>query len=253
MRSLIILVALISTSLTSGIHAQIVTDRPDQTESSSAVGQGNFQIESGLLVEYFPADMSSSRRIVFPTTLFRYGLFQALELRVVSSFESQKMDGRSVQGIGDLEVGLKVAILASEENNTEIAFLTHLLTPAGSKDLTGDQYGTINKLCISHQAGERVGVGYNVGYNYFGDGNGDMTYSLALGVGINEKAAVFVEPYGEIANMDEFVMNLDAGFTYLASEHLQFDLSFGTGLTHRMNFLSFGVSWLLTRDQDEIN
>ena len=36
-----------------GLNAQtIVTDRPDQTESSSTVGKGNLQIESGILVGF---------------------------------------------------------------------------------------------------------------------------------------------------------------------------------------------------------
>jgi len=30
------------------------------------------------------------------------------------------------------------------------------------------------------------GIGYNVGYNYFGEGWGDLVYSLALGIGLTD-------------------------------------------------------------------
>jgi hypothetical protein len=56
------------------ITAQLVTDRPDQTESSSTVGKGNLQIESGIFVGFEGDNMFSTRQILLPTTLFRYGL-----------------------------------------------------------------------------------------------------------------------------------------------------------------------------------
>ena len=34
------------------IHAQIITDRPNQTESSYSVGDGNLQLETGMLLGY---------------------------------------------------------------------------------------------------------------------------------------------------------------------------------------------------------
>ena len=49
--------------------AQIVTDRPDQTEASSTVGLGNLQIESGILIQF--EDDGQFRRILAPTNLFR--------------------------------------------------------------------------------------------------------------------------------------------------------------------------------------
>ena len=51
------------------INAQIITDRPDQTESSSSVGKGNLQIESGILVGYEGENGNSIRQILAPTTL----------------------------------------------------------------------------------------------------------------------------------------------------------------------------------------
>ncbi|MGD9995159.1 MAG: hypothetical protein AB7S69_17805 [Salinivirgaceae bacterium] len=63
------------------LNAQsIVTDRPDQTESSVIVPQKSFQIESGVLFENY--ESNSFKRAVLPTALVRYGVNQYFELRL---------------------------------------------------------------------------------------------------------------------------------------------------------------------------
>ena len=88
----------------------------------------------------------------------------------------------------------------------------------------------------------------DLGYNYFGDAKGDLTYSLALGMGINSKVGIYIEPYGELSNMEKFVTNIDTGFTYLANNNLQLDFSFGTGINWTMNYMSVGCSWLINKE-----
>jgi hypothetical protein len=39
------------------------------------------------------------------------------------------------------------------------------------------------------------------------------------------------------------VLNFDAGLTYLVKDNVQLDFSFGTGLTHKMNYISLGCCW----------
>lgn len=228
----------------------IITDRPDQTESSSTVGKGNLQIESGILIGFEEEGTARERQILAPTTLFRIGVTKGLEIRVLNQFENAKnqVNSETINGISDLELGFKAQLLQKEDVNTEIAFLSHLIMPTGSTGLSLDKFGTINKLSISHSLTEDIGLGYNIGYNYFGEGKGDLTYSVALGIGITEKAAVYVEPYGDLVELENFVANFDAGATYLVNDDLQLDFSFGLGLNHKMNYMSLGVSWILKRD-----
>ncbi len=232
-------------------HTQIVTDRPDQTESSSTVKSGDLQIESGLLLGFEGEGEQATRQILAPTTLFRYGINQWFELRLLSQFETLKSNGIENQGISDIEIGTKIQLLQNENINTEIAFLSHLVTSSGSAGFRSEQLGTINKLSISHSINENVGIGYNLGYNYFGTGSGDFTYSVALGVAVNDKVAIYIEPYGDLVDFEEHVANFDAGFTYLVHKDLQLDFSFGTGLNHTMNYLSVGASWLIHKQKAE--
>lgn len=232
-------------SSTVNFAQKIVTDRPDQTESSSTVPKNSLQIESGMLLRYAEEGEISLREIAVPSTLFRYGISKGLELRVVNQYVNIKEEnsGKEISGITDLEVGVKIQLLKNENKNTEIAFLSHMILPTGTKEVSFEKVGTINKLSISHQLGDKVGLGYNVGYNYFGIGNGFLTYSMAIGVEINERAALYVEPYGDIGIFNEHLANIDAGFTYLLKDNFQLDFSFGTGLNYTMNYLSAGFSW----------
>ena len=230
------------------IQAQIITDRPDQTESSYSVGNGNLQLETGVLVSFEGEALNSHRQIFAPTNLFRYGVSKNIEIRLLSQYEILEEENSSTAGISDLEIGTKIQLFNDKNSNTAVAFLSHLILPSGSQELTGDKFGTINKLSISHVINDNVELGYNLGYNFFGQEKGDLTYSLALGIGVNDQVGIYIEPYGEIVNFDEPVYNFDAGFTFLPNENFQYDFSFGTGINHRMNYISIGFSWLVNKD-----
>ena len=225
------------------VKAQLVTDRPDQTESSSTVGRGNFQVESGFLIGFEGEGQYSTRYILAPTTLLRYGITAGIELRMVNQFVSTKYQEQIFQEIGDLEVGTKIQLLKMKGTGPEIAFLTNLIIPTGTAEPLDEEFGTVNKLAVSYELSEDIGLGYNIGYNYFGAGNGDLTYSVAMGISVNDKVGLYIEPYGEFSGLEDFILNFDTGFTYLVNDNLQFDFSFGSGLTHRMNYVSVGVSW----------
>lgn len=228
----------------SGNTQTIITDRPDQTESSSTINKGSLQIESGILLAFNEDDLTSERQILAPTTLFRYGISKGLEIRVVSQFESLKdqKTTQKVNGISDLEIGTKIQIFKKENINTEIAFLSHVILSTGSESLTNDAFGTINKLSISHELSDAMGLGYNVGYDYFGRGKGDLTYSIALGISITNAFSFYIEPYGSFVDFDSYESNFDAGIAYLIQDNCQLDFSFGTGINYTMNYLSIGCS-----------
>jgi len=227
-------------------HAQkIITDRPDQTESSSTIPKKSLQIESGVLVKFAEEGDISLREIGIPTTLFRYGLSNVIEIRVANQYINikEKNSSNEIAGITDLEIGAKIQLFKKESINTEIAFLSHVILPTGTKEVSFEKVGTINKLSISHELTDNIGLGYNLGYNYFGYQNGFLTYSLVLGISVTERVGMYLEPYGSIGIFDEHLSNIDAGITYLVKDNFQLDFSFGTGINYTMNYLSAGFSW----------
>jgi hypothetical protein len=70
---------------------QMVTDRPDQTESSSTVRKSSLQLESGALLGYEGENKESRRQILLPTNLFRFGLTNRIELRILNQIDMLKI------------------------------------------------------------------------------------------------------------------------------------------------------------------
>ena len=224
---------------------QIETDRPDQTEASSTVGKHNLQVESGFVLTYEEDESEvQSRQILAPTTLIRYGIFQGVELRLVSEFETYSDPSGTAQGINDLQLGTKVQIFRRENSMHEVAFMSHLVLPNGNRDLSGGTYGSISKLLVSHTFSDRLSLGYNLGYDNFGTENGNFTYSFAWGVGVNDRVGFYIETFGIYEEFRDFTSNFDGGITYLIQDNLQLDFSAGTGITQKMNYIGVGISWL---------
>lgn len=225
----------------------IVTDRPDQTESSVTVPKGSLQIESGMIFGFNEDGPVLIKELAAPITVFRIGITKGIEFRLLSQYEKIKFNNRTSSGISDIEVGAKIQLLRKE--NLNIAFITHLLTPTGTVHVSENQYGTINKLAAAYSVSDNFGAGVNLGYSYFGTGNGNFLYSLALAFPVNDKASFYIEPYGEITDLSNFVSNIDGGISYLITDNLQADFSVGTGINHRMNYLAFGISWRLLKNE----
>ena len=230
----------------------IITDRPDQTESPNTLNKGYLQIESGYLSLKDRETNNKITQTLIPTNLFRYGLTNNIELRLLAQFENQKSYKPKISGISDIELGVKLKILKKENINNEISFLSTLIIPSASNGLSINSFGISNRMIFSHKLSEKTGLGYNLGYDYFGIGRGNLTYTLAIGTSLTEKLGFFMEPFGEINDLNNLILNFDSGFTYLVKDNLQLDFSFGTGINNKMNFFSFGISWLIKK-RKEVN
>ena len=222
---------------------KLVTDRPDQTESSSTIPKYSIQIETGFL--YQNGESRFEKQLLIPTILLRYGFTEIIELRLGEQIEywPNIFNAKADFGISDLELGTKIQILRKENMNTEIAFLSHIILPTGTNSMSINKIGTVNKIAFSHVISPVFDVGYNVGYNNFGKGKGDFTYSSVLGIEISEKIATYIEVYGELTEFKNIVANFDSGLTYLLKPNMQIDLSFGLGLNTKMNYLALGFCW----------
>ncbi len=74
---------------------ELITDRADQTESSSPVPLKSLQIETGFMLE---KDHNESRKVkntTYNTTLLRYGLLSAFELRLGLAYSDKKITAKT--------------------------------------------------------------------------------------------------------------------------------------------------------------
>lgn len=226
---------------------EIITDRPDQTESSATVGKGNLQIETGLEISYHGIRNQSTRNLSLPTSLFRLGLLNKLELRVGTELWTAKyFEGGGAQGIGNLEIGFKYEVFTNENEGTQLAFMSHAILPTGTPYRPSFNIVSSNRIAFSQELNERLAMGLNLGYDFETLETGDITYSMVLVYRVNDKVGVYVEGYGQRNYWMGMELNTDAGFTYLVKENLQLDFSFGIG--EFTNYFATGVSWRIDRN-----
>ena len=220
-------IILILFSLTfSNNFGQISTDRPDQTEGTYVLRNGDFQIESGWT---FNSDGGSLNN------LLRIGTFKGIELRFSTNLISGHEDMTGLfPSLDNLEFGAKFKILDKKETLTKISFLSHLSVSTEYSDNSG---GLLNRILVSHEISESFELAYNLGYSkYFEQDNGLLVYSLVIAKSFGNLGA-FVEIFGDSYS------NWDLGITYLIKDNLQADISYGQGINNELSYLSIGAAW----------
>lgn len=235
----------------------LITDRPDQTESSITVPKNTLQIETGFVYENFKRDDVEFKNWGIGTTLLRYGVWDNFELRLgnyyqLSSAYSESFNIDTVQqGIGPIVVGFKVYVVEEKGFRPEISIMADLtLNKVGKVDYRPSYTYSSIKILASHTLSDFFSLGYNFGYGNNGeDARGFFVYSAVLGMGISDRIGAFAEIYGTSANGDSPLTRVDGGFTYLVRNNLQLDVSGGTGLDSgiKMYFVSLGLTWRIPR------
>lgn len=235
---------------------ELVTDRPDQTESSAVVPLHSLQVETGLVLAGDQTALAESRSFTYNTTLLRYGLFENFELRAGLEYlnEREKLldtgDMSSLTGFSPLYLGFKTRITEERGWFPEIAFLGGVSLPfTALKDFRPLHPAATMRFAFSHTLSERLSFGYNLGAEWEGESGPGYFYTAALGIGLTRSLGMFVEAFGVMATEKENEHLVDAGFTWLVLPNLQLDFSGGLGLNEAASdyFISAGLSYRIPR------
>jgi len=234
----------------------LVTDRPDLTESSSVVPHKSLQLEAGFTFASSEEGTVKVSEIGYADALLRYGLMERMELRLGIGFAGVDMKDsgggsgtEKLLGITPIKPGLKISIADEKGWMPELALLTHLHIPFKNSEITQTNISPDISLAASHTFSSRVSLGYNIGVVWFGDElHPNGTYSVAAGFGVAEKIGAFIETFGRFSN-DVFTNTIDGGFTFLVLHNLQLDISGGIGLTDSAAdyYIGAGFSFRLPR------
>ena len=233
----------------------LVTDRPDLTESSSVVPLKSLQFEAGFTFASSDEDNVKVNEIGYVDALLRYGLMERMELRLGIGFAGVDTDNggavgsESLKGVTPVRPGIKISIADEKGWMPELALLSHLYIPFKNSEITQSNISPDIILAASHTLSSRISLGYNLGVVWFGDElHPNGTYSIAAGIGVSEKIGAFVETFGRF-NSDIFTNTIDGGFTFLVLHNLQLDVSGGLGLTDSAAdyYVGAGISFRLPR------
>ncbi len=206
---------------------ELVTDRPDFTESAESVPRGRFQLEGGATHE----EGEEGETWSFGEALLRVGLSERLELRLEpgSWVESEGENG-TASGLEDAALGLKLEGPHRPGSSTQVALILATSLPTGEEELGSDDPHPEAVLAASWDLTPRLGLGANLGGGEEEDEGRELLAgraSLALGIDLGGGWGAFVEGFGlypEGGGSEHF---FDAGLTRLVGEDLQVDVRAG--------------------------
>lgn len=239
----------------------MVTDRPDQSESTNIVPPGYVQIEGGASYDKFSdKDFYSEYEASYTSIsgLIRIGVFPNMELRIAPEYAVYNSEIRvpgfqsytsKVDGFNPLVIGTKIRILEETESFPGLAFLFHVDFPdLASKNFKGGYSTPEVRVALSNQLTDRFSLGVNGGAMFdMGTRQTVGLYTIAVGADITNKLGGFFELYGFFHGESSHF--LDGGLTYSFMENLQADISGGVGLSEYTSdyFIGGGLSVRLPR------
>lgn len=235
--------------------ADLITDRPDATESPTTVPQRSLQVETGAFTTSFEENNSSERVIGYNTTLLRYGILDNLELRIGWNYEEVRfeIEGNEVanlDGFSPLLFGAKVAITPEDGWKPEIALIGHLFLPFTASSAFKPEFTSADfRFAFNHTLNEKSGIAYNIGGQYGGDSPElAYIYTLSYGYAITDKLGAYVEVYGDLPEDNSANHFWDAGLTYAIAPLVQLDATVGQSITSGQDILlSAGISFRIDK------
>jgi hypothetical protein len=246
------------------VESELLTDRPDQTETAVVVPVGTVQVELGASFVVDEEGGERSETTGAPGTLVRYAFHPRFELRLEwpgwIEAESRGAGGQSrVSEAADPELGVKVALVAARGARPDVALLVHVSLPAGGEPIGSPRADPSVRLSVAHTLSKRVGLGWNVGWEAqsFRDDVGQthtltrLLYTASCGIEISERFGSFVEVFGDLPASDRArsAHSLDGGVTYLVTPRVQIDFTAGVALESEApdRFVGFGISFRVPR------
>ena len=229
---------------------ELVTDRPDQTESATVVRRGVLQVETGYL---FTREGEVDSHAA-PGTLFRIGLGGRTELRLG---HAGVVGAEGRRGAGDSALGAKVNLVPQADGwRPELAILGGLSLPTGDHGFSSGGADPSFLVAFAHELAPRLALGYNAGaaWESAPDEPGRdafVVYSLALGIGLTNRLGAFIEVFGDsqVTSPVASGVSADTGLTLLLTDVLQLDVCVGRRLRDPADDLFFGagISFRLPR------
>ena len=221
----------------------IQADRPDQTETPAIVPTGMFQLESGLT---FQKNNEISQTYSLPTALWKYGVNDNFELRLITEYVTEKTNNASISGLNPILIGCKIKIADQKGIFPKTSFIGHISIPKwATSEFTADFYAPKFRFVMQHTLSEKISLSYNLGAEWDGfSPEPTFIYTLTSGYSITEKLGFYAELFGFAPQNQNAYHSFDGGFTYLINNNFMVDLSSGFGLTDNApkHYVAIGFS-----------
>lgn len=222
----------------------IQADRPDQTETPAIVPNGMFQMETGFT---FQKNEAHNNTFSLPSTLWKYGVNENFELRLITEYVTEKISNTKSSGFTPVYIGFKVKLVEEKGIVPKTSFIGHISLPnAASTIYKTDYTATEFRFTMQHTLSKKLSLGYNLGAEWDGfTAEPTFIYTLTTGYPISEKMGSYIELFGFAPQKDVANHNFDGGVTYLINNNFMLDLSAGFGITDNApdHYIALGFSF----------
>jgi hypothetical protein len=217
---------------------ELVTDRPDFTESSEVVGRGVLQVETGMTLEEEGESDATTRALATPQVLVRIGLSRRVELRLGGDgFVSQSLrtpaGSERTSGYSDAEIGAKVKLVDASAAGFDVAVIPALSLPTGKAGFSSTGYDPSVKLTWARELPQGFGLSGNfnaASITVDGQREWERAVTLSLGHGFGESWGAYWEGYGFLAD-GSCDCTINTGVTRAFGPNAQFDVEVGRGVS----------------------
>lgn len=247
---------------------ELITDRPDRTETPYTVDAGHAQVEMDLVgytIDRHNADQAPERFEQWkagPINL-RLGLLNWLDAGIVwEPYVAQRIEDESTvpttsirrSGIGDLALRFKSNLWGNDGGATALALLPQLKFPTSTEGIGNDfvEGGVLVPFEVELPHG--LSLGFNSGAGVFRNDadegwHAEFVNSVALGYPLSRRVTGYVEFWSLTSTEDnaEWEGAVGLGVNYLVHRNLKFDAGVNIGVTRATDDLNsfIGVSWRL--------
>lgn len=218
----------------------MVTDRPDTTESPITVPAGMFQVEMSFFDYSRDGDAGVREEDwIFGQINLKAGLAQDLDLQVIfDSYQQVKTSGggasQRLSGFGDVTVRLKKNLWGNDGGRSAGGLIPYVSVPTGT-EVSADVWGGGLIVPVSYSITDRVSIGVmgQVDIAHDEETNGqdlEWIHSASLGIGLTEDLGMYLELVGIAGNDTNYQALFDTGLTLAVTDNLMFDVGVRIGL-----------------------
>ena len=222
----------------------IQADRPDQTETPATVPKGMFQVESGFT---FQKNDDFSQTNSLPSMLWKYGINENFELRLITEFIDEKTNNESISGLNPVLIGCKIKIADEKGIVPKTSLIGHISIPKlATSSFKADFFAPEFRFVMQHSLSEKLSLSYNFGAEWDGfSPEPTFIYTLTSGYMISQKLGFYTEFFGFSPQNQKDYHSFDGGFTYLINNNFMVDLSSGIGITSNApkHYFAIGFSF----------
>jgi hypothetical protein len=224
-------------------------ERPGESRTPELVKGNNLQFEVGFMKEKIDENLNLYRH---PEGLLRYGLFNALELRVrlVSQTIKDNASKNSLKGLAPVYFGVKAKILPEYKWLPSIGALAEVGVPSlASGDFFIDGIPFEFRTLFNHNITNKFSLQYNFGVAWNETNNQkdnkQWMYTLSPTYKFTDHFHLFIEEYAFLRNGTGSEHYFDVGVQYFVNNNFVIDLCAGTGLSDISSdyFIEGGLSY----------